>query len=87
MSLRQRVSPWRRWRSTGKEEFLLKKEEMKAKLDEYQAIIDKHDSEKKDLCGGGARPAGRGWRGRGRDGKANRPVSVQRRVAPQAGRA
>jgi len=36
-------------KSTGKEEFLLKKEEMKAKLDEYQAIIDKHDSEKKDL--------------------------------------
>lgn len=36
-------------KSTGKEEFIRRKEEMKAKLDEYQEIIDKHDTEKRRI--------------------------------------
>lgn len=36
-------------KSTGKEEFIRRKDEMKAKLDEYQEIIDKHDTEKRRI--------------------------------------
>jgi len=36
-------------KSTGKEEFIRRKAEMKSKLDEYQDIIDRHEGEKRKI--------------------------------------